>query len=289
MPAPSSSFYLGCAVWAYPGWVGSVYPPKSPPAQFLQLYSQRFTAVEGNSTFYTLPRAELLKRWVSQTPPGFQFCPKFPQAVTHRGLLQPQLAAAQHFQAHLVAHLGDRLGPLLLQLPPSYGPACWEDLQASLPALASGPACAVEVRHPAWFAPPWAHRLQDLLTALGLGRVLLDSRPIYQGPGEPHRRQERRKPNLPLQPELTAAFTLIRFISHPERHCNQSYLREWSDRLADWLHQGRRVYYFVHCPVEDHSPWVARDLYRALVAQGAAVPLLPWEAIAPPPQQLQLF
>jgi len=282
------TFYLGCAVWAYKGWVGEVYPPGSPPARFLRLYSERFTAVEGNSTFYAVPSAGTLARWAAQTPPGFQFCPKFPHTVTHQGLLQPQVSAAQRFQAHLAKHLGDRLGPFLVQLPPSYGPETWDDLQAFLLGIASSQPLALEVRHRDWFVPPAREQLNALLRSLGIGRVLLDARPIYRCPYDPRLRQERRKPDLPLQPVLTADFSLIRLISHPDRGRNQDYWREWSDRLADWLRQGRRIYCFVHCPVEDCSPLVARDLYQQLAQQHAPLPSLPWLAIAPS-QQLSLF
>ncbi|MGK7947197.1 MAG: DUF72 domain-containing protein, partial [Microcystaceae cyanobacterium] len=48
------TFYLGCAVWSYEGWLGSFYPTKTPKKDFLSLYSQRLTAVEGNTTFYAV-------------------------------------------------------------------------------------------------------------------------------------------------------------------------------------------------------------------------------------------
>ncbi|NJK99214.1 MAG: DUF72 domain-containing protein [Spirulinaceae cyanobacterium RM2_2_10] len=286
--AGQQQFYLGCAVWAYKGWVGEVYPSGSSPSRFLQLYGDRFTAVEGNSSFYAVPSASALTRWVAQTPAGFQFCPKFPQAVTHQGCLQPQIAAARRFQAHMAEHLGDRLGPLIVQLPPRYSPESRQDLTTFLQALVGERAIALEVRHHHWFTTEAAAMLNTLLQDLGVGRVLLDTRPIYQCPDDPQLHSERRKPDVPLQPFLTADFSLVRFISHPQRARNQPYLQEWSQRLDDWLRQGQRIYYFVHCPVEDYSPLIAREFYRNLVEQGAPVPPLPWEAIAAP-QQLDLF
>ncbi|NER92987.1 MAG: DUF72 domain-containing protein, partial [Symploca sp. SIO1B1] len=52
------SFFLGCAVWAYKGWIGEFYPPGSKAGEFLSLYCQRFTTVEGNTTFYSVPNQE---------------------------------------------------------------------------------------------------------------------------------------------------------------------------------------------------------------------------------------
>jgi uncharacterized protein YecE (DUF72 family) len=83
------NFLLGCAVWAYKGWVGELYPKGSKAAEFLPLYTQRFTTVEGNTTFYAVPNQETVVSWASQMPPGFEFCPKLPRQLTHNGLLEP--------------------------------------------------------------------------------------------------------------------------------------------------------------------------------------------------------
>ena len=91
------NFYLGCAIWSYKEWVGNLYPPKSPAKDFLSLYSRRFTTVEGNTTFYAIPSAETIEKWVAQTPPGFKFCPKLHRQITHQGLLLPQRDRAIDF------------------------------------------------------------------------------------------------------------------------------------------------------------------------------------------------
>ncbi|MBW4535938.1 MAG: DUF72 domain-containing protein [Pleurocapsa minor HA4230-MV1] len=88
------NFYLGCAVWSYKDWVGNLYPPKSQPRDFLNLYSRRFTTVEGNTTFYAIPSAQTIEKWVEQTPPGFKFCPKLHRQITHQGLLTPRISEA---------------------------------------------------------------------------------------------------------------------------------------------------------------------------------------------------
>ena len=283
------NFFLGCAVWAYKGWVGEFYPARSRPADFLRLYSQRLTAVEGNTTFYAVPDQETIARWVAETSSGFAFCPKLPRELTHRHLLRPSIPGALGFLKHMQG-LGDRLGPLFAQLPPSYGPALLDDLTAFLAAWPHGEApLALEVRHADWFREPHAGILAALLERLGVGRVLLDTRPIYEGPDDPQVSTERRKPRLPLQPSVTAPFSLIRFISHPAREYNRSYMEEWSGLIAHWLRQGTRIYLFVHCPIEAQSPGTARLFQQILEQHGVSVPPLPWNTLKSPPAQLKLL
>lgn len=286
----SGNFFLGCAVWAYKGWVGDFYPARSRQTDFLRLYSQRLTAVEVNATFYAVPNKETVRRWAADTPPGFAFCPKLPRELTHRGLLQPSIPEALQF-VELMREFGDRLGPIFMQLPPQYGPELLLDLTKFLRAWPHETVpLAVEVRHADWFREPHALALTSLLEQFAIGRVLLDTRPIYQGlDDDPQIGNERRKPNLPLQPTVTAPFSVVRFISHPQRELNQLFLDEWAGRVETWLRQGTRIYFFVHCPVEDHSPGTARAFQRLLEQQGTPIPPLPWNALRTPPTQLSLF
>ncbi len=283
------NFRLGCAVWSYKGWVGDFYPEGSRPSEFLHLYSQRLTTVEGNTTFYAIPEQDTVARWLAETPPGFEFCLKLPRELTHQGLLQPSIPGALSFLEQMRG-LGDRLGPIFAQLPPRYGPDLLDDLTTFLSAWPRSEApLALEVRHPDWFQEPYASQLTKVLEQLEVGRVLLDTRPIYSGPDDPQVNSERRKPNLPLQLSVTAPFSLIRFISHPNRQFNQSFLEEWVKFVDHYLNQGTRLYFFVHCPIEERSPGTARYFQQLLSQQGVPTPLLPWNSIAQSPTQLSLF
>ncbi len=283
------TFYLGCAVWSYKGWVGEFYPPKSQSKDFLSLYGQRFTTVEGNTTFYATPDAGTVARWKQETPAGFKFVPKLPRTITHNGLLTPYLTDAIAFIGRMQG-LGDRLGPIFAQLPPSYGPESFGDLVGFLTALADyDVSLALEVRHRDWFEKKYREQLNSFLKTLGIGRVLLDTRPIYNCPDDPQLASERRKPAVPLQDDRTADFTLVRFISHPEGHYNHAYLQEWVKRVGQWMKQGTDIYFFVHCPVEERSPFTARDFYRLLVEKRVKLPPLPWDRLKAPPEQLSLF
>ena len=283
------NFFIGCAVWAYKGWVGELYPQGTRTADFLNLYSRRFTTVEGNTTFYAVPNQETVTRWAAETPAGFEFCLKLPRDITHQGLLKPYIPAALNFLEGM-RPLGKHLGPIFAQLPPSYAPALLDDLTNFLEAWPRTEApLAVEVRHPDWFKEPHASNLTALLENLGVGRVLLDSRPIYTGDDDPQLQSERRKPKLPLQLSVTAPFTLIRFISHPNLSVNQPFMEEWVRHIQQWLQMGVRIYFFVHCPIEARSPSTARHFQQLLEQSGTLIPPLPWNNLEHPPNQLSLW
>jgi len=286
-------FYLGCAVWAYKGWVGDFYPKGSRSTEFLGLYSDRLTTVEVNSTFYVIPDRQTIERWAKETPTGFRFCPKFPKHFTHNGLLGQYIAQALQF-LDLMSSFGDRLGVVFVQLPPSYSPANFADLENFLKALPTKDyQIAVEVRHIDWFKTPHCDRLNELLKSLVIGRVLLDSRPIYDLPNERKLseavQQDRYKPNLPLQPLLTSQFSIVRFVSHPEFDLNIRFWQEWVAYLQEWLVQGTQIYFFMHCPIEERSPYNVRYFQGMLEKANVSVPVLPWDSLAIAPEQLKLF
>lgn len=144
------ALHLGCAVWAFPKWVGDFYPPGTRQPQMLSRYAERFDCVEGNAVFYAVPSEATMARWVEVTPAAFRFCPKIPRDISHGGALAPRIAEAVSFAGHMQRGLGERLGPVFLQLPPSYGPQDGPDLAKLLNAWRRevGHPLLVEVRHP---------------------------------------------------------------------------------------------------------------------------------------------
>jgi uncharacterized protein YecE (DUF72 family) len=205
------------------------------------------------------------------------------------GRLKPHIGEALRFIEQM-GGLGDRLGPLFVQLPPSYSPASLGDLEAFLTAMPlNAVELALEVRHLDWFREPHASRLTDILEQLQIGRVILDTRPIYEVPDDPQLHSERKKPRLPLTLSMTAPFSLIRYISHPDLAFNQPFMEAWVEQIDMWLRQGTRLYVFIHCPVEARSPTNAWHLQQLLEQAGAPVPPLPWNGLEAPAAQLSLF
>lgn len=287
---PQEQFRIGLAIWSFKNWVGGFYPARSRADEFLSLYSQRLTAVEGNTTFYATPPAETVAKWAAQMPEGFHFCPKIPKAVSHEGALRPHRELAQRFLRRMQG-LGSNLGPCFLQLPPGYGPDMQRDLANFLGAWPRDEApIAVELRHPAWFQAPHAQAVHTMLSRLGVGRVVLDTRPIYEAEPGTVVEQTMHKPHLPLATEVSGEAAFVRLITHPARpDLNEPYLREWAWRVDKWLQQGVRVHFFIHCPDDTHSPGTLRRFHELLEARGAAVPPLPWASVKAPPSQLKLF
>jgi uncharacterized protein YecE (DUF72 family) len=273
-------FYLGCAVWAYKGWLGDLFPPGTKSTDFLRLYSRQLTTVEGNTTFYAVPDAATVARWQSETPEGFTFCPKLHRDISHEGPLALRLAQAQAF-AERMRGLGSRLGPCFLQLPPGYSAAQLDDLEQFLTAWPADVALAVEVRHSSYYRAPGEQQLMALLERYSVGRVLMDVRPLELGPlpgaEEDLHAARDRKPLVPLHPLRSAELSLVRYIGHPDLELNAPLLDEWAARVAAWLAAGTRVYVFMHCPREEQSPALCR-MFHARLSRLADIPPLPWAA-----------
>jgi uncharacterized protein YecE (DUF72 family) len=106
----------GTSGFSYPAWRGSFYPAKLSTTKMLAYYAGKLDAVEINNTFYRMPRPALLERWAAETPPAFRFALKSPRGITH----MRRLVGADDMVARLAKEaraLGDRLGPILFQLP----------------------------------------------------------------------------------------------------------------------------------------------------------------------------
>jgi len=154
----------GTSGYSYAEWKGSFYPEDLPAAEMLRYYAGKLPAVEINNTFYRMPKAEMLSRWAETVPDGFVFALKASQQITHRKRLKDASDSTAYF-LQTATTLGDRLGPVLFQLPPYFK----KDLPRLMEFLALLPPasrCAFEFRHVSWFD-------QDVFAALsGRGAAL---------------------------------------------------------------------------------------------------------------------
>jgi uncharacterized protein YecE (DUF72 family) len=119
----------------------------------LQRYAARFDAAEVNATFYRTPRVGTFGRWVEASPPGFRFAAKIPKAITHERKLVGCADLLDAFLADVVP-LASKLGPLLVQLPPSlaFDPSDAAHFFGEFRARFAGQV-ACEPRHASWFEP----------------------------------------------------------------------------------------------------------------------------------------
>ena len=112
---------IGISGWRYAGWQGKFYPPDLPQRRELEFASRRFNSIEINGSFYSLQLPSSYLRWRSETPPDFIFSVKGPRFITHmKKLRDAEIPLANFFASGLLA-LGDKLGPILWQLPPNFG------------------------------------------------------------------------------------------------------------------------------------------------------------------------
>ena len=157
---------MGTQGWSYDHWVGEFYPAGTASGDRLAYYARAFDTVEVDSTFYALPPRERFESWRDRTPEGFIFTVKMPGEVTHELRLRDPRLALRFCDD--VRALGPRLGPILIQLPPGFGPAGFETVASFLAALPADLRFAVEFRDRGWLVPRTVDMLADAGVSLAL-------------------------------------------------------------------------------------------------------------------------
>ena len=237
---PEKGLYLGTSGWSYADWEGTLYPEGIPSGSRLAEYAKHYATVEIDSTFYGTPRRSTVQNWREVSPEGFLFAAKFPQEITHDLNLVGAEAETDAF-LRTIAQLGDRLGPLLLQLPPSFDVEGMGFLEDFLKRLPEGFRYAVEVRHRSWLGSD----LPEMLRERGVALTLIDY------------------PRMPRMEEATADFSYIRWLGDrrefPEGHTHLKKERHedllwWSGLVDRFLEEGRTVFAYANNHYQNHSP-----------------------------------
>jgi uncharacterized protein YecE (DUF72 family) len=165
LPTKSGQVRVGIGGWTFPPWRGTFYPEGLPHAGELTYAAAHLTSIEINATFYRLQTPASFRKWAAAAPDGFVFSLKAPRLLTHRRALAEGADFMQRFFDSGVRELGDRLGPLLWQLPPSkaFEESDFGKFLQLLPTRLHGRALrhAVEVRHPSFLAPAFIHLLRE--------------------------------------------------------------------------------------------------------------------------------
>jgi len=237
---PETDLYLGTSGWSYADWEGNLYPEALPSASRLAEYVKRYATVEIDSTFYGIPRRSTVQKWREVAPDGFLFAAKFPKEITHDQNLVDSEDEVETF-LDTMAELGDRLGPLLIQLPPSFDVEGMGVLEDFLKRLPEGFRYAVEVRHRSWLGSD----LPEMLSERGAALTLIDY------------------PGMPRMEEVTADFSYIRWLGDrrefPSGHTHlrrerDDDLRWWSELVGGFLEEGRYVFAYANNHYQNHSP-----------------------------------
>jgi uncharacterized protein YecE (DUF72 family) len=285
-------YYLGCPMWANPRWRGNLFADDSQATTFLSQYGRFFNAVEGNTTFYASPSADIILRWDEQSPESFRFNFKVPKSISH------QLATISELNIWLtlLRPLTAKVGFIHLQLPAGAGPEQLPYLSLLLETIRAEHQCAVEVRHPAFFDKALHQQaLHQLLRATQTERLCLDSRALFSEPANTAAMidAQQKKPRLPVHAVALTQQPVFRFIGLDDLTANRPFYQPWLQKMQQWCSQGFTPYAFFHTPDNTQAPLLARQFAADFLHQsGISHPVLaPWpeSPIAPPKPQLQLF
>lgn len=156
-----AEFWIGTSGWHYEHWRGRFYPEEIPKSGWLGHYMRHFRTVELNASFYRQPKEKTWDGWREAAPEGFRYAVKANRFITHIQRLKDCAAAVERFMEGAL-RLGERLGPVLYQLPPGFHRTDEnaERLDAFLSVLPAAVKNAIEFRHKSWFGPETAAQLK---------------------------------------------------------------------------------------------------------------------------------
>ena len=205
---------IGTSGWNYPHWAELFYPGDIPKARWLEYYSTQFDTVELNATFYRLPRPATFENWRKRTPEGFLWSVKASRYITHVQRLKDVAESLERLYSNLEL-LGDKLGVVLIQLPPSL--KFEMDLVSEFcRLLRPGIRHTIEARNQSWCED----EALDLLRARNIAWCISDTAGRY-----------------PCLEALTADFAYIR-LHGPTRLYASEYtendLQNWAQKVHSW-------------------------------------------------------
>jgi|SRR5579884_643545 len=249
VPQLSATLRLGTQGWSYKDWVGTFYPPGSSASGFLSFYSRVFDAVEIDTTFYGPPRPQTVREWDAATPDGFEFTAKMPRIITHDRKLHDAGHDLLEFLEAMYP-LGDKLGPILVQLPPSLDYGERQTLLDFLELFPEEFRYSVEFRHPSWIR----EETVELLHERRLAWTIVDLH------------------SMPRHVALTTDFTYLRWLGNradvqklDRIQIDRSVeLDQWAVKLETIARRVQRIYGFMNNHYAGHSPASVGDLKARL-------------------------
>lgn len=226
---------VGTSGFAYKEWKGTFYPDDLPAKKYLSFYAGHFRTTEINNTFYRMPTAKLCEGWYAGVPDNFSFTLKLSQRITHFKRLK-NVDDEMSFFLSSAAALKEKLGPILVQLPPNYKKDIGV-LEDFLGKFASQARLAFEFRHASWFDDEMFDLLRKHNTAFGV---------VEKEEGE----------NGDTPREVTGSFVYMRL-----RKGGYS-----AEEMLDWARWIRRQSVPVYCYLkhDDRAPRLAEQLLEAL-------------------------
>lgn len=207
-----AQYFIGTSGWHYDDWRGRFYPGELPKAKWLEFYARHLPTVELNNSFYRLPSENAFNNWHDSSPADFVFAVKVSRFITHIKRLKNSEEAMGNFVKRAMI-LGEKLGPLLYQLPPSMHRND-ETLESFLSSLPGEMKHVIEFRHQSWLA----EKVFEIMRQHNAGLCVFDM------------------PSFTCPLRATADFAYIRFHGSNSLYSScysDEELAGWAKRIAD--------------------------------------------------------
>jgi uncharacterized protein YecE (DUF72 family) len=240
---------IGCSGWSYKDWAGPFYRAELPARDYLKFYSSVFNCVEIDSSFYRIPSQAMIEQWKRVTPEGFVFSPKLPKKITHENKLANVESTLTYFYS-VMGKLGAKLGPIVVQLPPSVKvEKHMATMEKFVGLLSPKYRHAIEFRHKSWFTPQVYKLLEsnNIAMAWSLNQY------------------------LETPPELTARFVYLRMVGERDitnfgvkQKEREEEMQRWANNLEDKGEDFDDAYIFFNNHFAGFGPESANEFRRLL-------------------------
>ncbi len=205
---------IGCSGWGYDDWLGGFYPEGTPKSDYLKLYAGTFDTVEVDSSFYRIPQPAMTGNWRRTVPDGFLFTAKFPKKITHEKKLV-HIEDPLSWMYRSMAELKDRLGALVVQLPPSVKyETHLEPMKVFLDLLDPKIRHAIEFRHKSWFRDD----VYAMLRAKNVAMAWTENQYVTS------------------PPVVTADFVYVRLVGERDIEEFKETVKDRSKEMREWYH-----------------------------------------------------
>ena len=236
-------YYIGTSGWHYDHWRDRFYPKELTKAKWLEFYAHHFTTVELNNSFYRLPSENAFATWYNSSPVNFTFAVKVSRFITHIKRLKNSEEAVEKFVGRAKI-LGEKLGPLLYQLPPNMHRND-EVLESFLSALPRGIKHVFEFRHQSWLED----KVFQILHKHNAGLCIFDM------------------PSVSCPLVATADFAYVRFHGSTGLYYScysDEELADWAKRLAHLAQNLKAIYIYFNNDAEAFAVKNAMTLHSYL-------------------------
>ncbi len=241
--------FVGTSGWSYKHWRGRFYPANAPSRQWFAYYARHFSSVEINYTFYRLPMEKTFVRWREQEPQQFVYALKAPSTITHfRKLRQPKAALDRFLERARL--LGDKLGPILYQLPPNWH-CNVERLAEFLELLPDDLHHVIEFRDESWHS----EEVFEVLSDKGVSLCIVSM------------------PGFDCPEVLTGPIAYVRMhgveVKYGDSYEDEQ-LQEWAKRVVGFLDGGRDTYVYFNNDAYAfavENAWELRQLVEKMIGR----------------------